>query len=109
MLLFSPKAKRVIDYAVWTLPDDRKRRAWQSWAISHHIVRQAGDPTNDGRAPMPPDIAQIVLAALDRMATTLRRPYATISEDDAFVADNGLSYVQTLAEAVTQELRAERP
>jgi hypothetical protein len=73
MLLFSPKAKRVIDYAVWTLPDDRKRRAWQSWAISHHIVRQAGDPTNDGRAPMPPDIAQIVLAALDRMATTLRR------------------------------------
>jgi hypothetical protein len=42
------------------------------------------------------------------MATTLRRPYATISDDGVFVADNHISYVQTLAEAVTEELRAGR-
>ena len=97
MVLFSAKARRVLDDAIGLLPDARRRALWQRWSADHPQTRQPGGPADDGGEPLPGDIAAIALAALLRSA---RRA----AEDEAFAFDNDLSLIRSI-EAMLAEAR----
>ncbi len=96
MILFSAKARRVLDDAVGLLPDAQQRARWVRWSADHPQVRQPGGPPNDGAGPLPHDIATIALAALEAKAARLRTERSGPAEDDVFAFDNDLSLIRSI-------------
>jgi hypothetical protein len=104
MVLFSAKARRVLDDAIGLLPDARRRALWQRWSADHPQTRQPGGPADDGGEPLPGDIAAIALAALQAKALRLRAERSRAAEDEAFAFDNDLSLIRSI-EAMLAEAR----
>jgi hypothetical protein len=96
MILFSAKARQVLDDAVGLLPDARQRAQWQRWSVDHPQTRQPGGPPDDGAGPLPRDIAAIALAALEAKALRLRVERSDAAEDQIFAFDNDLSLIRSI-------------
>ena len=91
MVLFSAKARRVLDDAVGLLPDAQQRAQWRRWSTDHPQTRQPGGPSDDGAEPLPEAIVAIALTALEAKAGQLRTERSAAAENAAFVFDNDLS------------------
>lgn len=96
MMLFSSKARRVLDDAVDLLMDERQRVRWRLWSVGHPQTLQPGGPAEDGGGPLPRDIAAIALAALEAKARQLRGERDRVPSDEAFVFDNDLSLIRSI-------------
>ena len=96
MVLFSPKARRMLDAAVRLLPEPSDQGRWRDWAATHTEVRVPGGPEDDGTGPIARSVAIIALAALDRMERRLSSERDRAPEDDRFVYDNDIGLLHTI-------------
>lgn len=106
MLIFTLKARRAIEQAVNTYGDDRQRGIWRSWTAEHTAVRRGpADPFDDGKGPMPAEVASVVHSALHQMFQAIKdgadRP--GITEDDLAEISNDLSFIQSIVRTLPQE------
>lgn len=104
MVLFSAKARRVLDDAVGLLPDAQQRGKWRRWSAGHPQTRLPGGPLDDEAGPLPRDIVSIALSALEAKARLLRADRSRAAEDDVFGFDNDLSLIRSI-EAMLVEAR----
>jgi|GEM_PF-1673962 hypothetical protein len=97
MLLFSPGGRQVIDAAVAQFEDPHGREVWQRWAAQNPRTRRAGDPWDDGGPPLPHEIVEVALRALDCLARakSLAREHPS-SEDEIAAIDNDLSRIKAV-------------
>ena len=109
MLIFSPKARQLVDEAVMLL-DQSQRRAWLAWSSEHDVSRGAGDQRDNGKGALPPEVVNAVLTALeakkDRLRQRLRTP--NLSEDEISDLDNDLTHVRSVERAVYENLNLHR-
>jgi hypothetical protein len=107
MLTFSPLARQVIDAAVAELPNASQRAIWTDWAREHATERRIGGPADDDKGPLPGEVANIVLAALESMSARLRLRLAepAISEDEISDLDNELSRIRSVERALYQDIQ----
>jgi hypothetical protein len=103
MILFSAKARRVLDDAVGLLPDAQQRVQWRRWSADHPQTRQPGGPPDDGTGSLPHDIAAIALAALEAKALRLRVERSEAVEDEVFAFDNDLSLIRSIETMLVEE------
>ena len=105
MLIFSANARQLIDNAVASL-DEPRQKAWRTWIAQQPVRRSAGDPLDDERGPLPAEIVNIVLSALEAMRDNLRRQLSApgLSEDDISDLDNDVSHISSVERAVYQSL-----
>jgi hypothetical protein len=110
MLIFSAKARQVVDGAVAALSDPSQQSIWQGWAEQHPRVRRPGDPIDDGSGPLPNDVTGVILVALERVVSDLhqQRLRGEFPEDEVYVLDNDLSLVKSVERAVYQNLELYR-
>ena len=106
MMVFSAKARRVLDDAVGLLPDARQRAQWRRWSADHPQARQPGGPPDDGTGPLPDDVAAIALAALEAKALRLRVERSEAAEDAVFAFDNDLSLIRSIETMVVEARNA---
>jgi hypothetical protein len=110
MLLFSPGGRRVIEVAVDQFADPPGKRIWHAWARQHTRVRRAGDPWDDGGAPLPRDVVETVLFALNEMARAKRHERESArTEDDVASLDNDLSRIKAVIRLLTEGPPARQP
>jgi hypothetical protein len=104
MLLFSAKARQLLDNAVNALPDVSRRAVWRTWASEHPYFRQPDGPADDGGPPLPGDVADVALYALQEMADskTNRRTASNISEDEAADLENDLTYIRAVVRQIKE-------
>jgi hypothetical protein len=104
MLLFTAKTRRLIDRAVQELPDEPKRRVWNSWVREHPKLRVPGGPVDDGDPPPPRVVILVALSALEELEATKRRRLATagLSEDEASDLESDLSYIVAVSRQLNQ-------
>ena len=98
MLIFSPKARQLVDWAVANFTEPPRIAIWKAWANDNLRVRRAGEPWDDGGPPLPGDVVEIALLALDRMEGSLenQKLQATLSEDEISDLDNDLSHLHAV-------------
>ena len=106
MLLFSPKARRLLDRAVGSLPDRSQQESWRAWSISHPRTRREGDPLDDGLGRIPRDLAGIALAALEMLASDLKRKRdgGGLGEDKIALIENDLTFIDTVESVLIMDL-----
>jgi hypothetical protein len=110
MLLFSPGGRQLINAAVDHLGDLSSKQIWQRWADANPRVRCAGDPWDDGGAPLPQEIVEIIRFALNEMAREMRNARDRAeSEDDIADFDNDLSRVEAIIQLLTDGPPARAP
>lgn len=98
MLLLSESARQLIDAAVENLGDPARKQVWTAWANAHPRRRRAGDPWDDGDAPLPRDVVAVVLLALSEMGRRTRSRLDDPSSEDAISdIDNDLSHIKAIA------------
>jgi hypothetical protein len=105
MMLFSPKARRMLDQAVGLLPNQSQRDLWRDWASAHPHARQPSGPRNDGGPPMPEHIFAIASVALDAMQDRLLALQAESTEHDVYVIDNDLSQLKAIRVTLDEDRR----
>ena len=98
MLIFSPKARQLIDLAVSTFVDPRRAAVWKSWAKINPKMRLSGEPWDDGGPPLPNDVVETALLALDQMEGSIQHEKENkgLSEDDISYLDNDLSHIHAV-------------
>jgi hypothetical protein len=98
MLIFSPKARHLIDRAVSNFTEPSRAAIWRAWADANPRVRRSGEPWDDGGPPLPDDVVDTALLALDRMENsfTRRKEMPNVSEDEASDLDNDLSHLHAV-------------
>ncbi|MGO9611368.1 MAG: hypothetical protein ACLPT4_17260 [Verrucomicrobiia bacterium] len=108
MVLFSPKARRLLDEAVRLLPDPTQRERWRGWATAHQNTRIPDGPANDDTGPLPEPIADIASAALAAMVRRLdvERRSGRVAEDDLYVLDNDISLARLIQRMIDEDQRA---
>lgn len=106
MILLSPQARRLIDDAVNRLPSESDRQVWRTWANTHPRVRHWNDPPDDDRPPIPRNVAEVVLTALDTAASGISRQLASDvpDEDELLHLDNSLAYIRAIEAALVRNL-----
>jgi hypothetical protein len=110
MLLFSPSGRRIIEVAVDQLGDPRRQKIWQAWAKQNPRVRRAGDPWDDGGTPLPGEVVETALLALNEMARAKRHERESArTEDDAASLDHDLSRIKAVIRLLTEGPPARQP
>jgi hypothetical protein len=101
MLRFSPKARQLIDHGVMMLPP-AERQLWFAWTADHPDPRAAGEPADDGRGLVPPEVIEVVLAALEAQLSLMERACEnpSMSEDEFSDLDNNLAHLRSVERAV---------
>jgi hypothetical protein len=103
MLLFSPGGRRIVEVAVNQFAEPHRKRIWEAWARQNTRVRRAGDPWDDGGAPLPRDVVETALFALGEMARAKRHEReAAQTEDDIASLDNDLSRIKAVVRLLTE-------
>jgi hypothetical protein len=98
MLLLSQGARQLIDAAVEELGDPTRKEVWRAWAAAHPRARRAGDFWDDGGPPLPHDVVEAALLALNEATRRKRsRIEAASSEDEISDLDNDLSHIKAVA------------
>ncbi len=104
MLLFSSKARKLLDIAVDALPDASRRVVWQRWVREHPNIQLPDGPTHDDQPPLPDDAAEVALSALailaDRKRT--RQQASDISADELSDLDNDLGYIGAVSRLIKE-------
>lgn len=98
MLIFSANARRLIDRAVAAFVEPPRAAIWQKWAEGNPGIRGPGDPWDDGGDPLPRDVVETALLALDRMEGDIerRKTAPNLSEDELSDLDNDLSQLHAV-------------
>jgi hypothetical protein len=98
MLIFSPKARELVDLGFTNFTEPPRIAIWKAWADANPRVRRAGEPWDDGGPPLPGDVVEIALIALDKMEGSLKNQklQPTLSEDDISDLDNDLSHLHAV-------------
>ena len=109
MLLFSPGGRGIIEVAVDQFADPHQKRIWQAWAKQNTRVRRAGDPWDDGSAPLPRDVVETALFALGEMVRAKRHEREVArTEHDLASLDNDLSRIKAVIRLLTEGPPARR-
>jgi hypothetical protein len=94
MLLFTAKARGLIDAAVLALPDAHRQHLWTAWSKDHPGVRVPNGPTEDAAPPPPKRVVLVALEALEELGAAKRRQLEkTADEDEASDLENDLTYI----------------
>ena len=98
MLIFSANARRLIDRAVAAFVEPVRAAIWQKWAATNPRTRGPGDPWDDGGEPLPRDVVETALLALNRMEGDIqrRKEPPNLSEDAVSDLDNDLSQLHAV-------------
>jgi hypothetical protein len=98
MLIFSPKARQLIERAVSNFTDPSRATIWRTWADANPNVRRAGEPWDDGGPPLPDEVVDTALLALDRMENSFirRKEAVNLSEDEISDLDNDLGHLHAV-------------
>jgi hypothetical protein len=109
MLIFSPKAKQTIDYAMRLLPASQQV-LWANWSESHPYTRGPNQPWDDNRGPLPDDLVSVVLHALEKQKAEYRRMLKEpgISEDDALDIEGDLTHVKAVERGLYDNIKGQR-
>ena len=108
MILFSPKARRLIDAAVSQFGDAGQRDLWRQWAEAHPGTRQASGPPDDGGPPIPETVVAIALWALSAMEIGMSRQSTrgSCSDDEAIHRTNTIEYIRSIEAALRPDADA---
>ncbi len=108
MRSLSPKARRLIEHGIAALDRSEYRQIWLAWS-KEHPSKRSGGPVNQAQDHLPAPLAQIVLAALDRLLVeigkTAEDPAAP--RDIAIRAANELGFIRDLESEVIADLKEE--
>jgi hypothetical protein len=98
MLLFTAKARGLIDGAVLALPDAGRRQIWAAWSKDHPRIKVPDGPVDDGGPPPPRDVVFVALEALEELGATKRHQLnaGDISDDEASDIEMDLTYISGL-------------
>jgi hypothetical protein len=109
MLIFSPTARQLIDNAVLSLhPADRQ--IWVVWSAEHPHGRGPGEPADDERGPLPAELVDVLLAALEAKRSHMAGLFdkRTLSEDEISDLDNDLSHLRAVEQAIRDNVALHR-
>ncbi len=97
MLIFSLMAQQVIEDAV-TLLDGSQQQIWTAWPSNFARIRGPGDSRDDGEGPLPADVVNVVLSALEARKDECRRAIVRsgLSEDHISDLDNHLTHIRAI-------------
>jgi hypothetical protein len=108
MVAFSPSALRLLNAAVAQFMDAARQQRWSTWTQEHPGIRRRPGARWDewGDAPLPSDIADIALLALDRLTAQLRqereRAQSRQMEDTVADLDNEISHIRSIERFIHQ-------
>jgi hypothetical protein len=108
MRSLSPKARFLIEAGLHRLEKPALSEQWKRWAAEHPFVRTTGFVNQSITDPMPRELAQGILAALDLLARRIRAHIddPSTSDRDAANCENDLVYIEDIVSEVARELRA---
>lgn len=109
MLIFSAKARQLIDSAV-TLLGPSQQQVWLMWSSQYPRVRGPLDAADDRQGPTPSDVVDVVLAALEAQDAQMRRRLSApgLSDDDVSDLDNDLTHLRAVERAIYEHIRPSR-
>jgi len=109
MLIFSSKARQLIDNAVLFL-HPAERQVWIAWAAEHPHGRGPGESSDDGRGPLPAELIDVLLAALEAKRSHMTASFEkrTLSEDEISDLDNDLSHLRSVEQAIRDNMALHR-
>ena len=102
MLQLTPKARRLVDYAIQRTENPDSTRVWSDWSASH--------PDKDTRTrsfpELTPEAAQVVLTALRDLNAWLESEIQSghRHEDELADMDNDLSFSEAIEHDLAREL-----
>ena len=105
MLIFSAKARQLIDGAI-TLLDPRRQQVWSTWSSAHPVLTGP----HDAHDPPPREVLDVVIEALEAQDAQMRQRLfdPNVSEDDVSDLDNDLSHLRSVWRAIQSHLEVTR-
>ncbi len=109
MLIFTLKARRLINRAVNAYGNDHQRETWRSFARTHPEVRRGpADPYEDGKGALSPDVADVARSVLNQMFNAMQlRLKEGLSEDEVADLSNDLALIRSVVKTLNRQ--APRP
>jgi hypothetical protein len=111
MLIFTLKARRLINQAVNTYGNDHQRRIWRAWLGAHPDVRRGpADPYDDGTGALSPEVAGVARSVLNQLFDAIeRRAKVATSDDDMVDLSNDLAFIRSVVRSIDRNARRETP
>jgi hypothetical protein len=105
MLIFTLKARRLINQAVNAFGNDHQRLVWRTWASAHPDIRRGpADPYDDGAGALSPEVATVARTVLNQLfdATQRRLGSSSLSEDDIADISNDLAFIRSVVKTLNR-------